>query len=508
MSEIILNTYNKKFIELFEDRFGKKRANKVFEKISNTNVRCIELPYYKWLGTVDSESGDVIINDMSNIANITNAIMHELMHKVNDFSDESINEKSYFLVCPEGYEKYAWCLLEYATEWMTQEMLDEEKVVYSMTGSNDIIKVRGDSNSYTEGVNIIEALTAVVGKENFIDVYTGEKTFETFISEYENMYGQGNFLNLMSLMNKTTYNQAIENILDAYIVKQNLTVNYSEAALNKMYNEIKRLVAVSPLHLIEEKSSIDKKLDLIQERYAVECQKQGIIPQDFTKETISEDKKKTLLCMANARNLEPDQTKKIFEFEVKYDESGDLRNNLYRILSYIDKYNVDIFDTILKSNNKYVIDILDKIKELPPQIETDIDIEKYRNIYYYVYEYFNVQMLLNFKDGQKGDLMEYTCAKDTFDTIKKNSIFDTKKKDIVGNLNNSVEIFNNSLKINHEKNERLAKLSGKPKEDFDMDRWHMEGLYVKPYMLTMNEEEYDKKINGEIISKYNERHPR
>ena len=79
---------------------------------------------------------------------------------------------------------------------------------------------------------------------------------------------------------------------------------------------------------------------------------------------------------------------------------------------------------------------------------------------------------------------------------------------MVGDLNKSVQLFNQLLDTNYNKNERLAIASGEPKESFDMDRWHMDGLHIKEYFMTMTEDEYDRKLSEEARKRYEERNSR
>lgn len=484
-------------LELFQKRFGIDYDEEIIAKLSGVEIKYGKKPYDMWWGTVDRK-GNITVNTMAKNKGLDLVANHELLHKVNNTVDENGESISYFEEYSEEYTKIALPFVEFFTEWLTSE-ISTPTTSYYMLGETECIKTNGQKCSYSKGTNLITALTTVIDEKTLLDVYTGKIPFETLVEYYDNRYGEGEFkryLQSLSELFYTTigiekYSEAMKNILAAYSKKQAGKSEYTQEELDAMHSEIQKLYSILPCSLLEgQTSELQPTLEGIKDRYECCCNSNGIMPREFSHFEIEKDKKARILEVNAAGNMKPEIEKTIFGVAFKCDETMDLRNNLYRIVFHLFKR--DVGETIIKGEDKYIEDVLNRICSLPPNLDTDLDLERYFTVYEYINTYLKMNMLEQTENGTMGERGVYMNYRSILTNMRANSIFDAKKGRILGGIDESAKVFNTILATNINLNESLVTSENISPEEHKRLKRLTEGLKIDEEFLTLDDETYSK----------------
>lgn len=449
-------------ISLFQNKFGHNYDKEITDALKNVTILYFKEPYTRDIGFVD-ESGNILLNANFNNKNTEHIKRHEIIHKIDNTVLKDGEYVSHFDIFPKGYEASLGEMREFVTEWINSKFSDN--YFYMQNGDNEYIRLRGQNSSYAKGVNLIDMLSAIVGEEKILDVYTGKTTFEQFITSFENEYAKEghSFKDLMKSFNKIFMGEQVaEEYTKSYSTMQemykqkilNMNVD-SKEELEKMQSEVQKLYEAFPYSLQDKNSKLNITLNEIQQIYMDNCNKHNIKSEPFKNFEIDENKKEIIKRITRASGYRAKQSKNVIGLDLPLDETNDARNNLYRIIYSISKSKDGIYEDILKDNN-HLVTICERVDKLPKNIENDMTLIQYADIYEYLNLVLKKQMAEELGNGTKGRIQEFRKYRDTMTKLKANSMSKAKKTKVVYGYDDTADMFNNMLSTYINENEQLV----------------------------------------------------
>lgn len=449
-------------ISLFQNKFGHNYDKEIAEGLRNVIILYFKESYTRDIGFVD-ESGNILLNSNFNNKNTEHIKRHEIIHKIDNTVLKDGEYISHFDIFPKGYEASLGAMREFVTEWINSKFSDN--YFYMQNGDNEYVRLRGQNSSYAKGVNLVDMLSAIVGEEKILDVYTGKTTFEQFITSFEKKYAneEHSFKDLMKSFNKIFMGEQVaEEYTKSYSAMQemykqkilNMNVD-SKEELEKMQREIQKLYDTFPYSLQDKNSNLNITLNEIQQVYVDNCNKHNVKIEPFKNFVIDESKKGIIKRITRASGYRAKQSKNVIGLDLPLDETNDARNNLYRIIYSISKSKDGIYEDILKDNN-HLVAICEIVDKLPKNIENDTTLIQYADIYEYLNIVLKKQMVEELGNGTKGRIQEFRKYRDTMTKLKANSMSKAKMTKVMFGYDDTADMFDNMLNTYINENEQIV----------------------------------------------------
>lgn len=473
----------KRFLGKFQNAFGDKRLNLVNKRLNGIEIR--ESSSLGNSIALAMPSGIVFIQEGEDTDYKRYIIDHEFFHIASrKYKDKVYNNKfSTFALIKDIPEEYLRKIWEESGEITTDEEFqkkyeefkkrtvsvyfsDFEEAVTEYLNSkiNYVPETRGCSfdnptghiimygfgSGYDFNSNLIQMLTSVVPKEDILDFYLGEIKFKDFARKFDNNYStvlsdEGKLYPLYELLKimadgnekgiEEKYVEASRIIFKVYREKLKRNPAKSEEDVYRIYDEIKNLQSTMALDTkIENMDGRPDVLEMekIQEEFRKTLERFPNIDERIRMQEeidykrvipFTEHEMDVINTIVKSAGYKSSKVKRIVgKFIIEDDETGDNRNNLYRMLYSYSKIgdNNGIHNIIIK--NKNVLTLAEGINELPEKIETVEDAIRYRQIQDCI-ELMSIEAILEMEDINLS-LGRLTKLNNHIKTMQSNSIFD------------------------------------------------------------------------------------
>ena len=473
----------KRFLGKFQNAFGDKRLNLVNKRLKSMKIKesnSIEDPI-----ALATPGGTVFIQEGEDTEYKRYVINHEFLHMssrkyksedydakhstfgfIKDIPEEYLrkiwNESGEIINDEEFHKKYEEfkkgevCAYfvdfeEAVTEYLNSKMnYTSEKRGRSFDNPTGYIVMHGFASGYDFNSNLIQMLTSIVPEEDILDLYLGEIKFKDFARKFDNNYStvlsdEGKtypFYELLKIIAhgnekgiEEKYVEASRIMFKVYSEKLKRNPAKSEEDVYRIYDEIKNLQSTMALDTkienmagrsdVLEMSKIQEEFRKTLERFPNIDGRNRMRDEIDYKRVIpfTEHEMDVINTIVKSVGYKSSKVKRVVgKFIIEDDETGNNRNNLYRMLYSYSKIgdNNGVHNMIIK--NKNILTLVEGIEELPEKIETVEDAIKYRQIQDFI-ELMSIEEILKMEDINLS-IGRLTKINNHIKTMQSNSIFD------------------------------------------------------------------------------------